>query len=147
MPTIAPVTPLKDGRVLLNSLTIHLKPRQVPEMFSFLLLCRHLIHLNSPPRSLPLSVLSFLPSFHGRTNCDEISPCSCQYSLCTVSIVVTVPSESTLVFITLHTFQVQLCCTVMGTAASAVLAQDRVHVSLKRSKPRLIGGTWLAAEN
>ena len=54
-----------------------------------------------------------------------------QYSLGTVSIVVTVFSESTVVSICFHTFQLQLCCTVTDGAAAAVLAQDRVHVSKK----------------
>ena len=33
------------------------------------------------------------------------------------------------VFITFHTFQLQLRCTMTNKAAAAVLAQDRVHVS------------------
>ena len=47
----------------------------------------------------------------------------------TVSIVVTVHSESTVVFIGFDTFQLQLCCAVADKAAAAVLVQDRVHVS------------------
>ena len=52
-----------------------------------------------------------------------------QYSLSTASIVATVLSESTVVFIGFHTFQLQLCCTMTRKTATAVLAQDRVHVS------------------
>ena len=36
-----------------------------------------------------------------------------------------------MVFISLHTFQLQLCCTVTDKAAATVVAQDRVHVSCK----------------
>ena len=67
------------------------------------------------------------------------SPCVSQYSLCTVSIVETVPSDSTVMFIRCHTFQLQLCCTVTDKAAAAVLAQDRVHVSKKKHIIRWVG--------
>ena len=60
---------------------------------------------------------------------DEISPLFQSVFLCTVSIVVTVPSDSTVVFSRFHTFQLQLCCTVTDKADAAVLVQDRVHVS------------------
>ena len=53
----------------------------------------------------------------------------CECSLCTFSTVVTVPSESTVMFCTFHTFPLQLCCTVTDKTVAAVLAQDRVHVS------------------
>ena len=78
-----------------------------------------------------------------------------KYSLCTVSAVVTVLSESTVVVIGFHTFQLQLCCTVTDKAAAAVLAQDRVDVSSKHimaaerfifRESSLIGGTWLESE-
>ena len=55
--------------------------------------------------------------------------CFSQHSLCTVSIVVTVLSESTVVFTRFHTVQLQLCCTVTDKAVAAVLPQDPVHVS------------------
>ena len=54
-----------------------------------------------------------------------------QYFLCTVSIVLTVSSESTMVFSRYHTFQLQLCCTVTDKAAAAVLALNQIHVSQK----------------
>ena len=64
----------------------------------------------------------------GSKEADEISPVS-QYSLCTVSIVLTVSSVSTVVVNRFHTFQLQLCCTETDKAAAAVLTLDRVHVS------------------
>ena len=42
----------------------------------------------------------------------------------TVPRVLTVLSESTVVFIRFHTFQLELCCTVTDKAGAAVLAQD-----------------------
>ena len=44
-------------------------------------------------------------------------------------VVVIVPSESTVVFLRFHTFQLQLCCTMTDKTATAALDQDRVHVS------------------
>ena len=71
---------------------------------------------------------------------------SSQYSLCTVSIVVTGASESTVVFIRFHTFQRQLCCTVTGKAAAAVLAQDRVAPSGLEALRRLVRRWILSVE-
>ena len=71
---------------------------------------------------------------------------SSQYSLCTVSIVVTGASESTVVFIRFHTFQRQLCCTVTGKAAAAVLAQDRVAPSGLEALRRLVCRWILSVE-
>ena len=75
--------------------------------------------------------------------------CFSQCSLCTVSILVTVPSESTVVFRGIRTFQLQLCCT--DKAAGAVLAHGcHKNTSWKRStlvrRPRLIGGMWLESK-
>ena len=54
------------------------------------------------------------------------SPYVSQYSTCTVSIVVTVLSGFTVMFIRCHTFQLQLCCTVTEKAAAAVLEKKTI---------------------
>ena len=51
---------------------------------------------------------------------DEFSQCSSQYSLCGVSIVVTVSSQSTVVCSRFYIFQLQLSCTVTDKTAAVV---------------------------
>ena len=42
--------------------------------------------------------------------------CFSQYSLCSISLVLTILSESTVVFGRFHIFQLQLCCAVKAVA-------------------------------
>ena len=69
----------------------------------------------------------------------EISPCFSQYSLYTISIGVTVPSESTVMFIRCHTFQLQLCysdrqssCGCFGSTLSPCV-KKHISVSCENS--------------
>ena len=59
-----------------------------------------------------------------------------QYSLCTVSTVVTVPLESAVVKSRCHTFQLQLCSTVTDKAVAAALAQCSSPCVMKSHQER-----------